>query len=230
VQAAPIRLICDGPEARLFAGGETGEVVGYASVFDLRDSQKSAVLPGAFRKSLAAWRDKGRSPPMLWQHDPEQPIGLWTALAEDRRGLKVTGTINLEVEQGRETWSLVKQRAVTGLSIGFTVVAEDFDKANDLRLLREVDLWEISLVTFPANPETHIEPVRFADKSAYERFLRQHGVAKAAARKLAAGGWSALVQPEPQPHNPALAKLLRAIDAAAAETRTGRYRKGNFHD
>ena len=225
MQAAPIRLICDGPEARLFAGGETGEVVGYASVFDLRDSQKSAVLPGAFRKSLAAWRDKGRSPPMLWQHDPEQPIGLWTALAEDRRGLKVTGTINLEVEQGRETWSLVKQRAVTGLSIGFTVVAEDFDKANDLRLLREVDLWEISLVTFPANPETHLEPVRFSDRSAYERFLRQHGVARAAARKLATGGWPALSKPEPQP-DPSLAKLLARIDAATAQSRKASFLKG----
>lgn len=223
MQASPIRLICDGPEARLFAGGETGEVAGYASVFDVRDAQKSAVLPGAFQKSLAAWRDRGRSPPMLWAHDPEQPIGVWTSLAEDRRGLKVTGTINLDVEQGRETWALVKQRAVTGLSIGFTVVEEGYDKANDLRLLKEVDLWEISVVVFPANPETHLEPVRFSDRSAYERFLRQHGVAKAAARKLAAGGWPALAKPEPEPMNPSLARLIARIDAATAETRRARF-------
>ncbi len=229
MQAAPIRLICDGPSARLFAGGEVGEITGYGSVFDVRDSQKSAVLPGAFRKSLAAWRDRGRSPPMLWQHDANEPIGVWTALAEDRRGLKVTGTVNLEIEQGREAWSLVKQRAVTGLSIGFTVVAEDFDRANDIRLLREVDLWEISLVTFPANSEAHLEPVRFSDRSAYERFLRQHGVARAAARKLATGGWSALSKPEPQP-DPALAKLLARIDEAAAQTRRASFLKGYPND
>jgi len=222
---SPIRLTCDGPNARLFAGGEVGEITGYASAFDVRDSHASAVAPGAFAASLEDWRRKRRTPPMLWQHDPAEPIGAWTSLAEDTRGLKVSGQLNLEVARAREAWSLIKQGALTGLSIGVNVAEERYDKANEIRVLTKIDLWEVSLVTFPANPETHIEPVRFADKSSFERFLRQHGVAKAAARRLATGGWPALLKPEPQP-DPSLARLLARIDAATAQTRKVSFLKG----
>ena len=124
-------------EARLFAGGEVGEITGHASVFDVRDSHASAVAPGAFAASLEDWKRKGRTPPMLWQHDPAEPIGAWTSLAEDSFGLKVSGQLNLEVARAREAWSLIKQGALTGLSIGVNVAEERYDKTNEIRVLTE---------------------------------------------------------------------------------------------
>ncbi|MBE3637472.1 HK97 family phage prohead protease [Mangrovicoccus algicola] len=129
--------------------GEDGAVEGYAAVFGNVDGGGDRLVPGAFRAGLAKAAAEGRSIPMLWQHDPNRPIGVWTDLQEDERGLKASGQLVLEVGQAREAHALMKAGALRGLSVGYrTVRAGNDGKA---RLLEEVDLWEVSPVTFPMN-------------------------------------------------------------------------------
>lgn len=133
---------------------------GYASVFGLRDRQNEIVAPGAFARTLAAWRAQGRMPAMLWMHDPEQPIGLWLTLEEDANGLAVQGQLALRTQKGAEAYELLKMKALTGLSIGYRVVSSRFDVARKARVLTDLDLFEISLVTFPANEEARVRDVK----------------------------------------------------------------------
>ena len=122
-------------------------IEGYASLFNVADGGGDTVLPGAFAASL---RSRGaRGVRFLFQHDPAQPIGRWTDLRETARGLLVRGEINLEVARGRELESLVREGAIDGLSIGFRTVSAQRGSGKAGRLLRAIDLWEISLVTFP---------------------------------------------------------------------------------
>ena len=132
----------------------TGEFEGYASLFGVPDLGRDMVLPGAFRDSLLQ-----RGPAavrMLWQHDPAEPIGRWIALAEDARGLRVRGRLNGSVARAREVAALLQDGGVDGLSIGFRVVEADRDRAKGIRRLRRIDLWEISVVTFPMLPGARI--------------------------------------------------------------------------
>jgi uncharacterized protein len=127
---------------------------GYASVFNHLDHHKEIVAHGAFAKSLLQWGELGRYPKMLWQHDPRFPIGQWLDIKEDHHGLFVKGQILLDVRQGREAYALLKAGIVDGLSIGFHLVkAHRQDRA---KLLQEIDLQEISLVTFAANAEAKV--------------------------------------------------------------------------
>lgn len=143
--AAAMRL-----ETKFIALDETdaaaeGRIEGYASLFGLVDEGGDIVAPGAFAASLAR---RGRSVKLLWQHDPTQPIGVWESLREDARGLRVSGRLLAEVRRGAEAAALLKAGAVDGLSIGYRVIRSE-KTAQGGRLLLEVDLWEVSLVTFP---------------------------------------------------------------------------------
>ncbi|MDO6589724.1 HK97 family phage prohead protease [Loktanella sp. D2R18] len=122
-----------------------GSVIsGYASLFGQADQGGDTVLPGAYAGSLA----QGRQIKMLWQHDPAQPIGVWDEVREDDNGLWVKGRLLTDVAKGREAASLVAAGAIDGLSIGYrTVKAQKNDKGG--RLLSQLELWEVSLVTFP---------------------------------------------------------------------------------
>lgn len=130
-------------------------IEGYASFFGLTDQGGDVVMAGAYRKSLDRLKREGRAVRMLWQHDPAQPIGVWDEIAEDARGLRVKGRILTEVEKGREAAALVAAGAIDGLSIGYRTVTAEKD-AKGQRLLREVELWEVSLVTFPMLPEARV--------------------------------------------------------------------------
>ncbi len=130
-------------------------ISGYASLFGLADQGGDVVMPGAYRKSLARLTTEKRAVRMLWQHDAGQPIGVWEEIVEDARGLKVTGRILTEVDKGREAAALVAAGAIDGLSIGYRTVTAEKD-AKGQRLLREVELWEVSLVTFPMLPEARV--------------------------------------------------------------------------
>jgi HK97 family phage prohead protease len=130
-------------------------IEGYASLFGLADQGGDVVMPGAYRKSLARLSNEGRAVRMLWQHDATQPIGVWEDIVEDGRGLKVKGRILTEVEKGREAAALVAAGAIDGLSIGYRTVTAEKD-AKGQRLLREVELWEVSLVTFPMLAEARV--------------------------------------------------------------------------
>ena len=131
------------------------EISGYASLFGAVDQGGDVVEAGAYAASLAAVAKAGRSVKMLWQHDPAQPIGVWDEVREDGRGLWVKGRILSTVAKGREAAALIEAGAIDGLSIGYrTVKAGKTTKG--LRLLSELELWEVSLVTFPMLPSARV--------------------------------------------------------------------------
>lgn len=129
-------------------------VSGYASVFGLRDQGGDIVAPGAYAASLARMKAAGTRVRMLWQHDPAQPIGVWDQVHEDARGLWVKGRLLDEVARGREAAALLAAGAVDGLSIGYRTLRAE--KQAGGRVLRELDLWEVSLVTFPMQAQARI--------------------------------------------------------------------------
>lgn len=137
-----------------------GTFTGYASVFGKLDAQREIVTHGAFKRTLASWQAKGSAPAMLWMHDPTQPIGVWIAMGEDENGLCVQGKLALGTQKGMEAYELLRMKAVTGLSIGYRVVSSRIDAARKARILTEVDLFEISLVTFPANDAARVSAVK----------------------------------------------------------------------
>lgn len=141
--------------------GVDGAFAGYASVFGVLDAQGDRVAPGAFAASIARWKAAGQWPPFLWQHDPGEPIGRFDRLAEDVRGLAVEGRLALDTRRGREAHALLKLGAIDGLSIGYTPVAAAAGAAGS-RLLRAVELHEISLVTLPANQAARVAWVKTA--------------------------------------------------------------------
>ena len=121
----------------------------------MKDQGGDVVQPGAYAKSLARLRATGRTVRMLWQHDPAQPIGVWDEVREDLKGLWVSGRILTDVDRGREAAALIGAGAMDGLSIGYRTVTAEKD-AKGRRLLRELELWEVSLVTFPMLPEARV--------------------------------------------------------------------------
>lgn len=134
--------------------GDDGTFEGYASLFNREDSGRDIVLPGAFRDTLARRGAAGIR--MLFQHNPSEPIGVWQTLAEDAKGLFARGRLMPEVSRAREVLSLMRAGAIDGLSIGFKVVRSRRDRVTGVRRLEKVDLWEISIVTFPMLPEARI--------------------------------------------------------------------------
>ena len=145
------------------ATGDDGSVEGYGSVFGVKDSYDDVIASGAFVKSLNEHKSAGTMPAMLWQHDPSEPIGVWTDMAEDSKGLKIKGRLALDTSRGKEAHALLKMGALNGLSIGFMSKQWAYDQETEVRTLTEVDLWEVSLVTFPANGKSRITNVKAAD-------------------------------------------------------------------
>lgn len=163
---------------------EGSVIEGYASLFDLNDRGGDVVCRGAYAKSLKAANAAGRRIKMLWQHDPAQPIGVWDEIREDAKGLWVKGRILDEVEKGREARALIEAGAIDGLSIGYrTVRASKSDQG--LRLLNEVELWEVSLVTFPMLPQARLDASRKSAKDT-DWLVELAGAFEDARRNLAA--------------------------------------------
>ena len=130
-------------------------IEGYASLFGACDQGGDIVQKGAYGASLAALAAEGRRVKMLWQHDPAQPIGIWDEVREDSRGLYVKGRLLEGTQRGREAAALIEAGAIDGLSIGYrTRKAGKTDKGQ--RLLTELELWEVSLVTFPMLPSARV--------------------------------------------------------------------------
>jgi HK97 family phage prohead protease len=143
--------------AQLSIDGE-GVIEGYASLFGAVDLARDMVVPGAFRESLEV-RGLNRIP-MLFQHDPAEPIGVWLKLEEDWRGLHARGRLIPDVARAREVHALLKAGAIDGLSIGFRTVKARVDPKTRVRKLHHVDLWEISIVTFPLLPDARVAAVK----------------------------------------------------------------------
>jgi len=160
-QLMPFRLI-EGLEQKFMRlnGGDVSVdeehvISGYASLFGKVDQGGDVVAKGAYGKALARLVGKGGSIKMLWQHDPSEPIGVWDEVREDDRGLFVKGRLLPDVARAREAGALIAAGAIDGLSIGYrTLRATKNDKGQ--RLLSELELWEVSLVTFPMLPDARV--------------------------------------------------------------------------
>lgn len=158
---------------------ESGTFSGYGSVFGVKDTYDEIVSPGAFSDSLAEQKAKGRMPAMLWQHRSAEPLGVYTSMSEDEHGLRVEGQLALSTVRGAEAHSLLKMGAISGLSIGYIPREDSFDKVTGVLTLKKVDLWEVSLVTFPANDQARVQGVKnielITDLKSAERYLREAG-------------------------------------------------------
>lgn len=133
-----------------------GRFAGYASVFGELDDGGDIVMPGAFARSLARrGRDRIR---LLFQHDPKEPVGLWERVAEDGFGLWVEGLLVPGVPRADALRKLIETRAIDGLSIGFRTVRATREPGTGHRKLWQVDLWEVSIVTFPMLAGARIAP------------------------------------------------------------------------
>lgn len=178
----------------------SGVFEGYAAVFHNVDSAGDRILPGAFVKSLAACRAEGRFPPLLWQHDPKRPIGIWEDMHEDSHGLYVRGRLFADdIAQAREAYALLRENVVSGLSIGYRTVESQRDGKTGVRLLSELELLEVSIVTFPANDRARVRAVKSHNGAGFlpaekdvEAHLRDAGLSRKQAKALMAHGYKAL--------------------------------------
>jgi uncharacterized protein len=169
-----------------------GVFEGYASLFGVVDLGRDRVAPGAFRECLA--RKGPGAVKLLWQHDPVHPLGVWETIAEDHKGLRVRGRLDLAVTQAREAHALMRSGAVDGLSIGFRTQRSRKDAATGVRVLEKLDLWEVSIVTFPMLPGARVSAVKRLAQGA------SHATTLATAIRAAADQLAAIHhQPKDQP-------------------------------
>lgn len=170
------------------------EFSGYGSVFGNADLGGDIVLPGAFAASLERHAREGSWPLMFWMHDPGRVPGKWLELREDSRGLFVRGLF-AKTPLGDEARELVKMKALAGLSIGFRTVRHDFDR-NGNRLLAELELAEVSIVSMPMNPRAQVASAKDALRSIrdWETRLRDMGFSSRAATRLASKTWAEMTK------------------------------------
>ncbi len=161
---------------------DAGTVEGYGSVFGGLDSYGDTIEAGAFSKSIAK-----RKPKMLWQHRMDKPIGVWDDVVEDGRGLRLKGRI-ADTELGKEARQLIKMGAMDGLSIGFRTIRDEMVGNN--RILKEVDLWEVSFVTIPADAAATVTGIKaLSTERECEDALRDIGFSRREAKAFIAKGW-----------------------------------------
>lgn len=175
----PTPLATSGAPTRV----DGGHFTGYASVFGRIDKGRDIVLKGAFARSIAERGPRGIK--VLWQHDPREPIGVLEDIREDDYGLFVRARLLHDVRRASEARALLQAAAVDGLSIGYKTVAADTDERTGVRQLKDVDLWEVSLVTFPMQEAARVVHFKSADRwGDIVRTLRQYewGMSDLAAR------------------------------------------------
>jgi len=186
-----------------------GEFEGHGSIFGNEDLGGDVVMPGAFKRTLAKHKKDNSLPQMFWMHDPSRVCGKWLDMSEDENGLRVKGVLAL-TPLGEEIRTLLKMDAVRGLSIGYSVNDDDWDEKGR-RLLKDVELWEVSVVSLPMNPLAQVAHAK-SQLSAmgeyvptareFERTLRDVGcsqkVAKTIISKVFEGEERDAPEPEPE--------------------------------
>lgn len=181
---------------------DAGEFEGYGSVFGVQDTYGDVVIAGAFKDSLQRWSEKGRLPALLWQHKMDEPIGIYTEMSEDNNGLALKGRLLIDDDPlAKRAHAHMKAGSLTGLSIGYILKEREYDKEKNVFLLKEIDLWEVSVVTFPANDEARVSDVKSAfargeipSQKQIERVLRDVGLSRNQAKAFMSEGYSALPQ------------------------------------
>lgn len=174
-------------------------VSGYGSTFGNVDFVGDIVLPGAFAKSITARLGAGRSFPMRYEHDHKSTIGKWLRLTENAKGLHVEGELTPGHRLAEDVAALLRHQAVEGLSIGYRVLDAERDRKGN-RLLKEIELVEISVVGSPANDEARVVGLKSADEVKslrdFEHFLREHGWSRREAKIISAKGFTGLLRDE----------------------------------
>ena len=194
------------------AEGETRTISGRGSVYGNVDLGGDVVLPGAFTKSLAS----GRKVAMLWQHDTREVIGMWTKVTEDADGLNVEGVL-ADTPRGNEAYALLKMGAIDGLSIGYQT--KDSEWREDVRAIKEAELWEVSVVTFPMNEEARVDAVKAAamtEREMERKLTQDAGLSRSVARRLMEGGFNAVKGMQDAATDSEDLNELRALIAARA--------------
>src|ERR1700710_1055678 len=160
----------------LKAEGDDRTVEGWASTFGNKDAGNDIIVPGAFRESLTV-----RKPKMLWQHDTGELIGMWDAATETEKGLYVKGRF-ADTPRGNEAYTLAKMGALDSMSIGYSTLDYEYDPKTNVRTLKQLELWEVSLVTFPMNEKATITTVKSATAdidAAYDLIEQANGMCEA---------------------------------------------------
>lgn len=167
--------------------GEAGTFTGYGSVFGNVDGDKDIVEKGSFKKSIRKMKPK-----LLWQHRRDMPIGVFTSVKEDDVGLLLEGRLAMDTQQGREAFELLSMGAISGMSIGGRTTLSTFDVKKNVRIIKEFELFEVSLVTFPANERANVFDVKSATVRDFEKFLRDVGCfSQSEAKCIASHGFKA---------------------------------------
>lgn len=175
---------------------DKGHFSGYGSIFGNKDSYGDIVVKGAFEKSLAKWGEKDRLPAMLWQHKMDEPIGVYTRMEEDENGLYLEGHLLKDDDSlAKRAYAHLKAGSLSGLSIGYVTNDEEYDEKQDALILKELDLWEVSLVTFPANESAQVQSVKRSlvrgnkpQEKYLEAVLREAGFSRQQAKAFMAKG------------------------------------------
>ena len=166
-----------------------GSFSGYASVFGVQDSDGDVIVKGAFQESIDKFKESGKMPKMLWQHNPTEIIGKYSEIYEDDKGLFVRGSLILGVEKGREAYELLKAGVLDAMSVGFNIKNAFADDRRN-RVIDNADLWEISLVTWGSNPQALISDVKsIKTERDFERTLRKLGFSQKEAKRITAEGF-----------------------------------------
>lgn len=168
---------------------DAGSFTGYGAVFGNVDSDGDRIIPGAFKKSLDRHQANGTQPALLLHHDSKRPCGFYDRLVEDVHGLFVKGQLLIGTQDGSDAYQFLKAGAITGLSIGYQGVdgGSEYDPKTNVTTLKELDLWEVSLVTFPANDQARVTGVKTARD--FERFLCDKGFSRNRARAICCQGF-----------------------------------------
>lgn len=204
---------------------ETGVFEGYAAVFGVTDKVSDRIAPGAFAASIESCRAEGRLPPLLWQHDPKEPIGVWREMREDAHGLHVKGELFVaDIARAREAYKLLRENVVTGLSIGYR--AKEAHREGATRVLTGIELLEISMVTFPANDFARVRRVKSVldeggvpTPKEFEAFLRDAGLSRKQAKGFLAHGYKSLSPREVAQGEDHEDALCREIETLAEQIR-----------
>lgn len=168
---------------------EDGTFEGYASTFGNVDSYGDIIAAEAFDKAIREAKKTGKYPKLLWQHNTGEPIGVFTEMKKTAEGLYVTGRLSLAVAKAKEAYALLHDGALDGMSIGFSASKYEIDAKTGVRTIKEVKLFEISLVTFPANEMARVVGVKSDDmltKRECERNLRDAGYSQSEAKAISA--------------------------------------------
>lgn len=199
------------------ADGDTGTIIGLASTFGNVDHVGDIIAPGAFTAALDLIGRGERTVAMLDHHNQNSPIGRWDSLKQTERGLEVSGRLSMGVQRSRELFELAKDGALGGMSIGFRSKADEYDQATGIRTLKQIDLFEVSLVAMPMNPMAKIEIVKMSGgietiRDFEQALVSQLGFSRNAAKSIAAGGYRSDARDGPDNS----AELADLLDAATA--------------